>query len=502
MPLGKSTDRAVQMGTLAGITLLGGALRVYDLGAKSYWVDELISLCHARAIQDVSSFLMAHCGNAHPPLYFLILKGWLVFGEGEFATRLLSVIFATAAILAAFLLGRELLDPRTGLLTSFLMAVSPFLLQYDREVRMYSLLTLLTLLSFYWFIKALRTGRGVYWAFYTALSAVSLCVHYHALLVLASEWAFFFAGFKAHRHLIRNAALSQIAIAAVGVWWLPALRFQIQHPALFTIGSPDKFPVFTLAWLAKPLYVLYAFSLGQTLLPWNPAAIAGSLLIAVLALIGARRLWQANRQAFLFIGLSLVVSFLMAAWVSDTMPRYLVFLAPLYYFVVARGLLAAPRRDVQAGVLCLFLIPVSLSDSNYYRNREFHILAQADPWRQVSEHIHLNARPMDCVVAIGAAMPLGHYLDHFQGFTLPTYDVEFQKIQPCMDADKTRRLWVVTSDSNLAPVSDQARAWAGERYRLLDEKKFFEDRDAAAKARFFRKNFLRYRIIVSLYGSS
>src|SRR5688572_7773978 len=143
---------------VAAITLLGAATRAYDLGAKSFWSDELISLCHAGSIHDVRTFLTPFCGNAHPPLYFLILKGWLAFGSGEAFLRSLSVIFAVAVIPASYLLARELAGRAAAIIASFLVAVSPFLLQYDREVRMYSLLTLLVVLSLYWLLRALRTG--------------------------------------------------------------------------------------------------------------------------------------------------------------------------------------------------------------------------------------------------------------------------------------------------------------------------------------------------------
>jgi 4-amino-4-deoxy-L-arabinose transferase-like glycosyltransferase len=486
---------------LLGLTLLGGFLRFYELDVKSFWSDELISLCHAKMIHDLESFLTPQCGNAHPPLYFLIFKAWSVFGEGEFYSRLLSVIFGTAAISAAFFLGRELTGTYSGLVTSFLVAISPFHLLYDREVRMYSLLTLLTVVSLYCFLKALRTGRGVYWALYATLSAASMYVHYHALLVILVEWVFFIAGIRRYRHLVVKAALSQVLIAAVGVWWLPGFIFQVQHPELFTLDSADKFPVAALSWLLKPIYVLIAFSLGQSILPWNPAAIAGGIIFSVLVVLGVKRL-QDDRESALFIGLSLCIPFVVASLISQTMPRYFVFLAPLYYLIVAKGILFSPRKWIRAGVLCLIVIPISVSVSNYYHNREFHILAHVDPWREVAEYIRSNSRSMDCIVAIGSSMPLAWYLDDFRQLSHPIYSVNFKDSKECMDNDQTRRAWLVTSDSNLEAISQDARSWFGDRYKLLDEKKLFRDPEYKIKSKLFKKPFLRYRIIVSLYGNS
>jgi hypothetical protein len=70
-----------------------------------------------------------------------------------------------------------------------------------------------------------------------------------------------------------------------------------------------------------------------------------------------------------------------------------------------------------------------------------------------------------------------------------------------MSVDGQRRTWLVTGDSSLARVSNDAREWLGKRYELLAQSKFLRDPDYEMKAKFFNKEFLQYRIIVSLYGN-
>ena len=228
---------------ILGITALGGVLRLWDLSAKSFWIDELISLCSADAIQNVKTFFTPSCGNAHPPLYFLLLKAWADFGQGEFYLRLLPVIFGIAVIPSVFLLGNELLERRSAMIAAFLVAVSPFHLLYDRELRMYSLLTFLTVTSLYFFLKALKDDRWSHWLVYAALSTMNVYVHYFAFLVLLFEWAFFLVRYAGHRHLWVKAICSQAIIAAFFAFWLPGFFYQIQNPTLFTLDHPDKFPV-------------------------------------------------------------------------------------------------------------------------------------------------------------------------------------------------------------------------------------------------------------------
>lgn len=484
---------------LFGITLVGGLLRVWHLGEKSLWIDELLSLCQAESIYNLKSLFTPACGNAHPPFYFLLLKGWSAFGDGEYYLRLPSALFGVAAIPAVFFLGRELVGRAPAIVAALFVAVSPFHLLYDREVRMYSLLTCLSIWSLYFFIKALKTGKPFLWSMYTVLSVMNVYVHYHAFLILLFEWTFFFFSYSKYRTQQQKAFMSQVIIGMAFLFWLPSLLHQIKNPAMFAIDAPDKFPVSILAWIMKPLYVLSSFSLGQTILPWNPVAILGGLLFAILGILGVKRLID-KPEPLKFLGLSLFVPFVAAALISDTMPRYFVFLAPLYFLVIAEGFLFWSHRWVQICIFLALLIPISVSASNYYQNKEFHILAHVDPWREVGVFIRENAQPEDCLVAIGSSRPIGHYLGGFEGFSKPICVRNFEDCGKCLDKGNGRRLWVVAADPALKKVAEHARRWYDDHYVLLAEKRFYLDSDYQMKSNLFKKDFLEYRISVFLYG--
>lgn len=487
--------------TLVGITLLGAALRLWDLGEKSFWIDELISLCHAETIHDVASFLTPTCGNAHPPLYFLILKGWSVFGGGEVYLRLLSVLFGVTVIPAAYFLGRELLEERAATVAAFLVAVSPFHLQYDREVRMYSLLACLTIWSLYFFLRALKTGKLAHWTLYTGLSAVSVYVHYHAFMVLLFEWVFFLANYSRYRTQRVNAVISQAVIAVCFVPWFPGLLYQIKNPAQFALDAPDKFPIAHGAWIVKPLYLLYSMSLGQTLLPWNVLAIVGSLIFGGVAIFSIRAL-RGRSDAGNFLVLYLMIPVVAGMLFSLVMPRYFLFLAPAYYLLLAQGIVVMRSVGVKLAVLIGLLLPMGVSAANYYRNQEFHILAQVDPWREVGAYIRGHAKPEDCVIAIGSSRPLGYYLDSYKGFSQPIYNSDFEQSRECLEGRAGRRVWLVGADPAVRTMAERAKSWLEARYTQLAEKRFFRDSDYQIKAKLFKKDFLEYRISVYLYGAT
>lgn len=126
--------------TLLLILFLAGALRVYDLGGESLWLDETHSVDAAG--ESVYDILTVVPRRYHlPPLYFLMLRGWvLLAGDSAVAVRVPSAIFGIAAVAVLFLVGLELRSAALGLAVAFISAISYFLIRYAQEARPYSLL--------------------------------------------------------------------------------------------------------------------------------------------------------------------------------------------------------------------------------------------------------------------------------------------------------------------------------------------------------------------------
>ena len=249
------------------IMILGGLLRIFDLGSKSFWGDELVSIFHSIDIVDIKSFFTSHRGNAHPPLYFLLLKFWSIGGNDEYYLRLLSVLFGTLAIPITYLLGKEFFKTKASILAAFLVAISPFLLRFDREVRMYPLFVFLSIISIIFFVKALRHNQSKYWIGYVIVTILNTYTHYHAFLIIASMWLFYFVRFRTYNLLLKKALLSQFVIALCFCFWLPTFIFHLINLSALG-GESTRFPTIFGFWI-RPAYLLFSYSLGQTVLPWN-----------------------------------------------------------------------------------------------------------------------------------------------------------------------------------------------------------------------------------------
>src|SRR5262249_13382086 len=79
--------------------------------------------------------------ESSPPLYYMALGAWIqLFGSSEFALRSLSVISSSFAIVLVYILGKELLGYKRGLIAAALFAASATQIFYAQEVRPYALL--------------------------------------------------------------------------------------------------------------------------------------------------------------------------------------------------------------------------------------------------------------------------------------------------------------------------------------------------------------------------
>jgi uncharacterized membrane protein len=85
---------------LTGLVGVSALIRTRAIDA-GYWIDEGLSVGIAdRPAGDIPGTLRQ---DGSPPLYYLLLHGWMrVFGRGETATHLLSLVIALTTIPLAY----------------------------------------------------------------------------------------------------------------------------------------------------------------------------------------------------------------------------------------------------------------------------------------------------------------------------------------------------------------------------------------------------------------
>lgn len=168
------------------VTLVGLGARVAI--TRGLWVDEAMSVAQARLpfpemIHHLSTL------DVHPPLYYTLL--WVtmrLFGNGEIAVRVPSILLGTLMVPAMYLAGRDIYDRRTGLVAAAVGAVAPVAVWYSQEARMYSLLMLLSILAVWAQFRALHAGRTRNWLLLGLLQAgIAWTMYLGVFFVIAQQ---------------------------------------------------------------------------------------------------------------------------------------------------------------------------------------------------------------------------------------------------------------------------------------------------------------------------
>lgn len=170
------------------IIVLFIASRLWLLTASCFWFDEIFCVHAARhnwkpMLQFVAADLI------HPPLFYVLLKIWIaVGGESLLWLRLLPVLISIAAIVPIVLFCRALKLSRSQInLALALLAVNGYLIKYAQEVRMYSLLFLLSCTSLWLFVKFTGSSRKLFWLALTAVNLLLIYSHYYGWIVVLVE---------------------------------------------------------------------------------------------------------------------------------------------------------------------------------------------------------------------------------------------------------------------------------------------------------------------------
>ncbi len=364
------TSHRTALGVLAGLIVVGFVLRLAV--QRGIWLDEAITIHQARlSLHDL--FTNLYNGDRQPPLYHLVL--WLTiraFGHSEFAVRLPSLVAGTLIVPALYELGRELYDRRTGLIAAGFAAVSPMLIWYAQEVRMYEFATLFGLLALLFQLRAIRNPSSLgNWAGYILASAALLWSHYFGLIVVAVQ-ILGFVGVLIHRsragERVRPLALGFVySLAALVMVVIPLLAFAHHQYDVTTAaaGSPsgtyDYLSFYSV--LSNMAWALWGYQPDATtvlLAAMWPLALLFSLVL--LGRGGSRQTTALAVAAIALVGLLIVVSVFDSSLFEV---RNFLLLVPLVLLLIARlitGWIRQPRlRLIVAGVVAATLV-VGLAD--------------------------------------------------------------------------------------------------------------------------------------------
>jgi 4-amino-4-deoxy-L-arabinose transferase-like glycosyltransferase len=407
--------------TVAIATVVGFAIRLYHLAAAPLSLQEIYTWDFSHQTLPFIVNRLSHI-ETNPPVYYLLIKAVMKFGETEFLLRFPSVIAGTLAIPLVYVLGRVGGASTSGVVGAALTALSAIAITYSRQARSYALAQDACLLAAIGVVVVIgaytpsgkakpspRRGKLVGWALFTFSSIMGFYLHYTFLVeILILEGAIILAwlGPNASRRLFLLNWLGSSLLLALGMSWGLVL-------ALSQTGSDDIawMPVPSLGEAARLLLHVDGYT-GLFRLQPGP-----SLLLVAIAALGVVIGWRrsaAVRVCGLFFGLFPLVLF----FISQFRPMFIDrILAPSGFAVCllagygmlflaqaasrftdlairrgASGFSKLPllRASLPAAAIVVLLLPAVISAANSVRRVE-----PWQPYNKVASYLASTVMPGD-----------------------------------------------------------------------------------------------------------
>ncbi|MFZ8845150.1 glycosyltransferase family 39 protein, partial [Thermoflexus sp.] len=218
--------RCCALGAPLGILLIAFAFYLLGLPASFVHNDE----AHGAVvwIYDLPGTLAAVARDSHPPLYYLVLWGWLRLVPHPFALKFVSPFFALLALALTYRLVAEAAGRRAAAGAVLLMAFNPLFFALATLGRMYPMAIAAAALGFR---QALRRRDGSW-----LLSAwVLTLTHFYGLLFLPAQ-RLLIPGWRPRLRELGRMALALLPIAGWSLW---ALGPSMAH----TVRTLSRIPV-------------------------------------------------------------------------------------------------------------------------------------------------------------------------------------------------------------------------------------------------------------------
>jgi hypothetical protein len=461
------------------IVLAAFGLRVYGLGAESLWYDEAFSVVLARA--DLSTALRMLFADVNPPLYYLVLRaGMAAFGSSEFAARFASLVPGVLLIPLMWVLARRLFDRSTAWLAAAFTCLSPLLVWYAREARMYGQATAFGLAATYALVRAQDEGQARWWIAFSACAVGAIYSHYSALYLVVTLGLIWLANFTFHtspppkREIFRSQKRGVLAFGVVATCVLiaaPLLLGLAQSSQAYWPGQLDVIPAL--------VNTARAMVIGQQSVATSELADALIALCGALVLVAMLRMWSTPSVrrgvwlAFVILICGMALTFAVLYRRPKFEPRHLITLAPSVWLLVAAGVRAVWQMRVRAaGVLA---VVTGLTLAGGLIAADAGIMAGAAPrddWRGAVAFIRQNIRSDETIVLVsGHAFPALAYYDAPHWEALPndlsldvTHLLDYQSVAPALNRlqSKWHGVWLLLWQDDIVDPTQIVPALLGD----------------------------------------
>lgn len=444
------------------LILLSFGLCVYRVPVLSLRGDEAATVFIAGApLSELVQWLLAP--NPHQPLYYLLLHAWMrLAGQGELAVRFISLMSGVLLVPLTYTFARRIgpqQETQAAFWAAMAAAINPMIVWDAQDNRMYALLAVWNLASFYLALNILQ-GRGGWrvWAGYVIATTLALYTHMLAFFILFAEnvlWAVLLWARPKRWTLLRRWIAAQMAVAALFAPWL--LR-----SLLMATGFVTDF-LQSVGQAEMAARILVSFALGRSVsMPIGVFLGIGFVAIVLLGLWPQRT--AETEQASIRGGLSDVSSLLIlliylvfpllciAVFSKVRFPifdeNYVAISLPPFLVLLGRGLSSITGRGIRRWIATCGLVWIVMASSYSLYN---HYLGSSQlkgdqDWRRYVARLLECARPGDVFIQNYPDPGLTYYLrERVPRVLLPTtypMDVRETEAELRRLSERYARVWV------------------------------------------------------------
>lgn len=375
-------------------TLLGCALRLYQINAVSLRGDEAFTMIHwvreplSQTLREIATV------DPQPPLAYAVYHVWgILVGTGERTIRFLPALLNLIGVPVLYALGKRVGGVSVGMLCAFLWAINPYQLYHAQDARNYALWGAFSPLALWLALRAIENGRRRDWVLYIAAAGVTVYLYYLELFALFVLTLYVVVTYRRERRIILKWFAVMVIIGAALSVWIFQDRLLFGSGYGGTAGGFD--PSQLVSWFIPTLMF------GETIAGTTAfiIIILSGLVVSVF-LLSQRH----SKYAFLFAMMGTIPLLLLgivSLRLNVFVPRYVLLVSPIY--LVLNGVLISRlyqyRRVVGAVVLSSFFVVNVTSLHNYYVTVDY---AKAPDWRALGTFLRVNVQPDDLVIQTAA----------------------------------------------------------------------------------------------------
>lgn len=370
------------------LTFCGLVMRFYNITYNSLWLDEAATLNFAKNSL-VEIWNITASGEFNPPLFHWIEHIMLNFGSSEFVLRFVPAIAGTFTIPLFFLIGKEMVDTYTGLVSAAILTFSPFHVFYSQDARAYTTVLIFTSLALYFYLRGLKSDEMLPWILFGIFSALAFWTHFYVFILIAILYIFAAWNFaRKSGEKWKNLKRWTVSIGIYILFILPLILVTV-HLFLVRTARPPTYGIKGIPVLTETVVQISGYQ-----------AFAAYLFIT-LFLLGMMYLWKRKTPCFILILLVLSVTFFLSIILSSYMPmipRYLIFILPFYFTAIATSgkvfkQIVKSRYTIPILVIILVAINVPVLHS-------FYTGYTKENWRGMAQMMEKVTREGDVIVLL------------------------------------------------------------------------------------------------------